>query len=103
MMTQSGPQPARNSDTAWQIAAALNLVVVEYVEDKFQLLGDIPQWFSELVPDITALNLLTKFPLLEAYLPEAKALWSGEIDSLDPSDLWTESLASGASLHLQAR
>src|SRR3954468_1085371 len=102
-MTQSGPQPARNNDTAWQITAALNLVFIEYVEEKFQVLGTIPQWFSELVPDAASLNLLTKFPLLEAYLPEAKAFWSGEITSVDPSDLWTESLADGTSLHLQSR
>src|SRR5512135_3564933 len=99
-MTESGPRPARNNDIAWQIAAALNVVVLEHLDREFHLLGILPSWFAELVPDLTSLNLLQQFPLLEVYLPEAQEYWSGETTCIDPSDLWTETLPSGTELHL---
>ena len=102
-MTQSGPRRARSNDVGWQIVAALNVVALERIDDKFQLFGILPAWFAELVPDLASLDLPTQFPLLEVYLPEALAYWSGEITAIDPSDLWTETLADGTTLHLQAR
>ena len=102
-MTQSGPRRARSNDIAWQVAAALNVVVIEHVEREFHLLGILPPWFVELVPDLASLNLLHQFPLLEVYLPEAQEYWSGETTYIGPSDLWTETLSNGNALHLQAR
>jgi signal transduction histidine kinase/CheY-like chemotaxis protein len=102
-MTQSAPRRAHNDDIGGQLLAALNIVVLEYTEDNFQLVGTLPTWLTELVPDLASFDLITQFPLLEVFLPEAQAYWSGEITTLEPSDLWTETLASGASLHLQAR
>lgn len=102
-MTQSGPRRARSNDLAWQIAAALNLVVLEHVDREFHLLGIVPSWFAELVPDFASLNLLQQFPLLEAYLPEAQDYWSGETTYTEPSDIWTDTLANGTELHLHAR
>src|SRR4051812_1523621 len=102
-MTPSAPRRARNSDVSWQLLAALNVVVLEHVDDRFQLVGTVPSWFAELVPDLGAFHLTTQFPLLEVFLPEAQAFWAGEVSTIDPSDLWTETLPSSASLHLQAR
>ncbi len=102
-MTQSGPRRARSNDIAWQIAAALNVVVLEHVDREFHLLGILPSWFAELVPDLASLNLLQQFPLLEVYLPEAQDYWSGVTTYIDPSDLWTETLSNGNELHLHAR
>jgi signal transduction histidine kinase/DNA-binding response OmpR family regulator len=102
-MAQSSPRPARNNDIGWQIVAALDVVVLESIDDKFHLLGTLPSWFAGLIPDLASLDLLMQFPLLEIYLPEAQALWSGEIGTPETSDLWTETLADGCSLHLQAR
>ena len=102
-MMQSGPRRARSNDLAWQIAAALNLVVLEHVDREFHLLGIVPSWFAELVPDLASLNLLQQFPLLEVYLPEAQEYWSGETTYIGPSDIWTDTLANGTELHLHAR
>jgi signal transduction histidine kinase/DNA-binding NarL/FixJ family response regulator len=102
-MTQSGPRRARSNDLAGQIAAALNIVVFEHVDRELHLLGILPSWFAELVPDVTSLNLLQQFPLLEVYLPEAQEYWSGETTSIDPSDMWTDTLPNGTELHLHAR
>jgi CheY-like chemotaxis protein len=78
--------------------------VLERIEDKFQLYGILPTWFAELVPDLASLDLPKQFSLLEVFLPEAQAFWSGEVTAIDPSDdLWTETLADGTPIHLQVR
>ena len=102
-MTQSGPRRARSNDLAWQIAAALNVVVFELVEREFRPLGILPSWFADLVPDLASLNLLQQFPLLEVYVSEAQEYWSSQTTYIDPSDMWTETLPNGNELHLHAR
>jgi len=102
---QPGPSPA--SRTAADIAAvlaAIELAVFEPVPNRgFRLLSAPPQWLRELMPHVeeaSEADLADRFPLLEAFLPEAEEAWrSGQRAS---SDLWGETRPQGGDIHLQA-
>jgi signal transduction histidine kinase/DNA-binding NarL/FixJ family response regulator len=87
-----------------QLLAAMNLAVFEPSSDgKFQLVATAPEWFGELMPTTgTGLDLVRRFPLLETFLPEALETWNGQTTPRVCSDMWTETVATGEALHLQA-
>jgi len=102
---QPGPSQANRStaDIA-AVLAAIELAVFEPASSgRFRLLSTPPQWLRELMPALEEgyeANLIDRFPLLEAFLPEAEEVWrSGERTS---SDLWTETRTKGDDIHLQA-
>jgi signal transduction histidine kinase/CheY-like chemotaxis protein len=79
----------------------------EYLGDRqFALLGDPPQWFSQIWNGEPAadkrLNLSNKSPFLEAFLAEAESFWTarepGELDS----GIWIEKSAAQKEFPLQA-
>jgi signal transduction histidine kinase/CheY-like chemotaxis protein/HPt (histidine-containing phosphotransfer) domain-containing protein len=86
------------------VLAAIELAVFEPASSgRFRLLSAPPQWLRELMPAVEEgyeADLTDRFPLLEAFLPEAEGAWrSGGRTS---SDLWTETRTKGEDIHLQA-
>ena len=102
---QPGPsQASRSTADIAAVLAAIELAVFEPASSgRFRLLSTPPQWLRELMPALEEgceANLIDRFPLLEAFLPEAEEVWrSGERTS---SDLWTETRTKGDDIHLQA-
>jgi signal transduction histidine kinase/DNA-binding response OmpR family regulator len=71
----------------------------------FKLLSTPPGWLREFLPGIETapeVDLVEHFPLLEAFLPEAEEAWQAVDKRRACSDLWSEVLASGGEIHLQA-
>ena len=102
-MPDTEQRRTRSTDVGWQVVAALEVAVIEYEDGEFRLLGLLPTWFTELVPDRVSFDLLRLFPAVEPYLPEAKAYWSGETPTVAPSHAWKEHSSGSGDLQLQAR
>jgi len=105
MTPQPGPSPAsRSTADIAALLAAIELAVFEPLPGgRSRLLSAPPEWLRELMPQLeeaSEADLTNRFPLLEAFLPEAEEAWrSGERVS---SDLWTEARPQGGDVHLQA-
>jgi signal transduction histidine kinase/CheY-like chemotaxis protein/HPt (histidine-containing phosphotransfer) domain-containing protein len=105
---QPTPLPADHSigDTAALLAAMMQLAAFEALPNgSFRLFGTLPEWLREILSGIQTapeVDLVERFPLLEAFLPEAEEAWQAVDKRRACSDLWTEALASGGDLHLQA-
>ena len=112
------PQPAKQLHRAFEdvarLTAAVGLVIFERgPRGEFTLLSPPPDWFQNLVPNVQAGSMVSvaqAFPALDAFLPEAEAVWNGEtregaseLESELASDLWSEVQASGEELHFRAR
>ncbi|MFI5108296.1 MAG: ATP-binding protein [Terriglobales bacterium] len=103
---QPGPSPASRStaETAAAVLAAIQLAVFEPMPNgRFRLFSAAPEWLRELMPEIAEAgesDLADRFPLLEAFLPEAEEAWKGT--ERVSSDLWTETRPQGGDIHLQA-
>jgi signal transduction histidine kinase/DNA-binding NarL/FixJ family response regulator len=86
------------------VLAAIELAVFEPLPNRgFRLLSAPPDWLRDLMPQLDEAgeaDLADRFPLIEAFLPEAEEAWrSGERIS---TDLWTEARQQGGDVHLQA-
>ncbi len=71
----------------------------------FQLMSTAPEWLRDLLPGIetsSPVDLVDRFPLLEAFLPEAQEAWQASGNTRACSDLWAETLPGGGETHLQA-
>jgi len=102
-------QPQRQRDNRTQLAdiiAALNVAVVEFHAGEFRLVSPLPDWLLQLLPSVQPdlpIDLISVFPFLEVFLPDAEHYWSGHDLAVPSSDLWSETLPDGSELHLQAR
>src|SRR5512135_3620462 len=86
------------------VLGAMGVAVFTGRDGEFRLAGRAPEWLQRVAPEIASQNpavLADRFPLLEAFYPEAEAAWSGESGAAY-SDLWTETLPDGTDVHLQA-
>jgi len=104
---QPGSSQANRSavETAAAVLAAMRLSVFESVAGgRFRLCCPPPRWLRELMPELAEggeADLLDRFPLLQAFLPEAEAAWQTGAQQLC-SELWTETKPEGGDIHLQA-
>ena len=102
------PLPVDHSmrDPVALLLAAMQLAAFEASPSgSFRLFATPPEWLREFLPGIETapeVNLIERFPLLEAFLPEAEQAWQAVDQRRACSDLWSESLAGGRDLHLQA-
>ncbi len=93
-----------------RILAALDAVAWERVsanEPRFRRVSDdTPGWLSTIAPTLAAadapVDLVQSFPVLEAFLPEADAIWRGDGAARAVSDYWTDCARSGEEVHLEA-
>src|SRR5271156_3469968 len=94
------------SDPVALLLATMRLAAFEVLPSRsFRLFATPPEWLREFLPGIETapeVNLVERFPLLEAFLPEAEEAWEAVDKRRACSDLWSEALASGGDLHLQA-
>ena len=107
------PLPAEHSmaehsmgETAVLLAAMMQLAAFEALPSgSFRLFATPPDWLRELLPGIgiaTEVDLVERFPFLESFLPEADEAWQAVDKRRACSGLWTEVLAGGDEIHLQA-
>src|SRR5271157_468126 len=103
---QPGPSQASRgtAETAAAVLAAMQFAVFEPMPNgRFRLFSAAPEWLQELMPDIaeaSECDLADRFPLVEAFLPEAEEAWKGA--ERVSSELWTETRPQGGDIHLQA-
>ena len=103
------PEPSQADRSVAEIIvavlAAMQLAVFEPLPNRgFRLLSAPPEWLRELMPHIeegSEADLADRFPLLEAFLPEAADAWQKGAERLS-SDLWSETRPQGGAVHLQA-
>jgi len=105
------PQPGQSqasrsaAETAAAVLEAMQFAVFEPMPNgRFRLFSAAPEWLRELMPDIaeaSECNLADRFPLLEAFLPEAEEAWQKGAQRVS-SELWTETRPQGGDIHLQA-
>jgi len=87
------------------LAAQAQLVLLRQDDGLFRVAGREPLWFAELESHSDpnqAFELVEGFPFLELFLPDAEAVWNGEGGEVVESDMWVESTADGAPIHLRA-
>lgn len=107
------PLPAEHSmaehsmgETAALLAAMMQLAAFEALPSgSFRLFATPPDWLRELLPGIGTdieVDLVECFPFLESFLSEAKEAWQAVDKRRAWSGLWTEVLADGDEIHLQA-
>jgi len=108
MSTTPQPLPADHSmsETASLLAAMMQLAAFEALASgSFRLFATPPEWLHELLPGIETapeVDLVERFPFLESFLPEAEEAWQGVDNRRACSVPWTEVLAGGGEIHLQA-
>src|SRR5271156_2409294 len=105
------PQPTRwqadisGDDTVALLLATMQLAAFEALPSgSFRLFSTPPEWLLNLLPGIESapeIDLVERFPLLEAFLPEATEAWQSFGSKRVCSDLWSETLPSGIETHLQ--
>jgi signal transduction histidine kinase/CheY-like chemotaxis protein len=88
------------------MAAMMQLAAFEALPSgSFRLFATPPDWLRELLPGIgtaAEVDLVERFPFLEAFLPEAEEAWQAVDRRRACSGLWSEVLAGGCEMHLQA-
>jgi len=110
MSTTPQPTPLQAdhsaNDTVALLLASLQVAAFEALpSDSFRLFSTPPEWLHDLLPSLETnpeVDLVERFPLLEAFLPEAREAWQAVGQSRACSDLWCEAIASGSEMHLQA-
>jgi signal transduction histidine kinase/CheY-like chemotaxis protein len=110
MSTTPQPTPLQAdhsvTDTAALLLATMQLAAFEALPSgSFKLLSNPPEWLRDLLPGIEMapeVDLVERFPLLEAFLPEAEEAWQAVDKRRACSAFWTEVLAGGGEIHLQA-
>ncbi len=106
MSTTPSPADHPAPSTLGLLLAAMQLAAFEPMPGgAFRLFSTAPGWLRDLLPGIEAghhADLVARFPLLEAFLPEARTAWESQASERACSDIWTESQPSGAETHLQA-
>jgi len=103
-------QPAKQLCGAFEdvakLTAAVGLVILERgLGLEFTLLSPPPDWFQNFVPNAqsgSVVTILEKFPVIDAFLPEAETAWNGETPEA-VSDLWSQVQPCGKELHFRAR
>src|SRR5271156_150064 len=94
------------NDVAALLLASMQVAAFEVLPgDSFRLFSTPPEWLGDLLPGIETnpeVDLVERFPLLEAFLPEARESWQRVGQSRACSDLWSEALAGSGEMHLQA-
>jgi signal transduction histidine kinase len=89
------------------LMATLDGVVLESLPDgRFAVRGDLPEWAGQLRGEPLQPNVPIVaedvFPFLSAFLPDAQEAWRSTPSSPVDSELWTETDATGAPIHLEA-
>ena len=108
MAESSQPQRQRDSPSVSgdDIVAALGVSILEYAGGEFRLASPAPGWLLTFLPGVrpdSLIDLVSIFPLLEIFLPDAVLYWTGQASDVPVSDLWSETLPNGSELRLQAR
>jgi signal transduction histidine kinase/CheY-like chemotaxis protein/HPt (histidine-containing phosphotransfer) domain-containing protein len=106
------PQPAPSQadhsvhDPVALLLATMQMAAFEPLPSgAFRLFSTPPEWLRDLLPGIESAleaDLVERFPLLEAFLPEAQAAWQATGSGRACSDIWSEAHPSGGDTHLQA-
>lgn len=106
------PQPAPSqadhsvSDAIALLLATMQLAAFELLPSgTFRLFSTPPEWLRDLLPGIETAHeadLVSRFPLLETFLPEANDAWQATDVRRACSDIWSEAVPSGGEMHLQA-
>ena len=106
------PQPAPSqADRCFNATVALLLATMQLAafeplpSGAFRLFLTPPEWLRDLLPGIETAqeaDLVSRFPLLETFLPEAQEAWQATGSGRVCSDIWTEAHPSGDDTHLQA-
>jgi signal transduction histidine kinase/HPt (histidine-containing phosphotransfer) domain-containing protein len=107
MAESSRPAPLflKPAEIALQICASMRFAVFERADGGvFRLLPPSPAWLQALEPEWQsgrAIDVVERFPLLGAFLPEAEEAWNLEASQRAESEIWAESLGE-QELHLRA-
>jgi signal transduction histidine kinase/CheY-like chemotaxis protein len=105
---QPAPPQAEQSirETAALLLAAMEMAAFERLPSGgFRLLTAAPEWMRDLVPGMDTgheTDLVSRFPLLEAFIPEATEVWRGAPPARACSDMWSEANPDGVEIHLRA-
>ncbi len=93
-------------ETAALLAAMMQLAAFEALPSgSFRLFATPPDWLRELLPGIgtaSEVDLVERLPFLESFLPDAEEAWQATDNRRACTVPWTEVLASGGEIHLQA-
>jgi signal transduction histidine kinase len=87
------------------VVAALGAVVLERTQSgRFIRTSDAPAWWAARVadPDRRPVEIDALFPFLTVFLPHAERAWRAAKAIPISSELWTETDANGAAIHLEA-
>ncbi len=88
------------------ILACMGFLTLEYKNNEYHLVGNIPEWFKTLHPyynySSNIFPLEDIFPFLEIFLPEAEEIFAQNTSLRVISDLWTESTLYDNEMVLQA-
>src|SRR5512135_1287486 len=102
MSTTPQPAPAqadRSGNAIALLLARMRLAAFEPLPSgAFRLFSTPPEWLHDLLPGIETTqeaDLLTRFPLLETFLPEATDAWRTAGTGRVCSDMWSETLPNG--------
>jgi len=99
-------QSQDSREVALHLFAALRMAAfVPLPDGHFRLLGVVPDWLRNFLPEAAAapdLDLIERFPLIQSFLSEADEVWRGTADARLCSDMWAETLPGGGETHLQA-
>jgi signal transduction histidine kinase/DNA-binding response OmpR family regulator len=94
------------NDIAALLLASMQVAAFEVLpSNSFRLFSTPPEWLRDLSPGVETnpeVDLVERFPLLEAFLPEAREAWQTVGQGRACSDLWSEAIAGGGEMHLQA-
>lgn len=105
-MPEPTQHPPKSSEDAAKLTAAIGVMVFERgPAGEFILLSPVPAWFNSLVPDAktgSAVSVLEAFPVIEAFIPDAEAVWSGATQQQLSSELWSQVDPAGEEVHLCA-
>lgn len=89
------------------LLAALGFLTVECLaEDKFQLIGNSPQWYIDFCGEHFSwdnnFSLIETFPFIEVFLFDAESFWQETKPGQLKSGPWTEVDLTGKEYHLEA-
>ncbi|HET7206373.1 MAG TPA: ATP-binding protein [Terriglobales bacterium] len=106
------PQPAPSqADRSLNDTFALLLATMQWAafeplpSGAFRLFSTPPDWLRDLMPGIETAqeaDVVSRFPLLETFLPEAQDAWQTKGTGRACSDMWSEAHPSVGETHLQA-
>ena len=107
MVQQPVPKPNPDiDDFCSSILGVLGKALFERDDvGSFWLRNPTPSWLSLLLPEVNpgkTVDLATRFPFLDSFIPDASQVWSTERVGSVVSELWSESGQGIEDFHLQA-